>query len=324
MTRPFRIQYENAYYHVTCRGNAREKIFLADTDRERFLELLQRSGEIYQVDILAFVLMDNHFHLIVKTPRANLQEFMRHFNISYTSYFNRRHNRVGHLYQGRYKSFLIDADSYLLEVSRYVHLNPVRIKEYSGLRLTEKKKHLRRYKWSSYGDYRTHNNHFPFVSREEILSQFGGDGNRYQDFVESGIGEMDSPLERGKGHGIIGESLFIEEICGRVTVKPQREQPAVGKMMRRIEPEKICQAVADVYQVVWTELFKKGRTTIVRDIAIDMLYRHGGMNQREIGEMMGIDYSSVSVSRKRLRQKSGLDSALRRKIEKIQKQLIKI
>lgn len=324
MARPLRIQFENAYYHITCRGNARERIFLADTDRKRFLELLRRSSEIYQVDILSFVLMDNHFHLIVKTPRANLQEFMRHFNISYTSYFNRRHNRVGHLYQGRYKSFLIDADSYLLEVSRYVHLNPVRIKEYTDLCSAEKKKHLRCYEWSSYGDYRTHNNQFPFVSLEEILSQFDWNRKRYEEFVESGIDKMASPLERGKGHGIIGESSFIKELYGRVTEKSKREQPAVGKMLRRIEPDKVCKAVAEAYEVLPVELVKKGRATMARDIAIDMIYRHGGMNQREIGELMGIDYSSVSVARKRLRQKSESDSALCRKIEKIQSRLIKI
>ena len=108
MARPLRIQFENAYYHVTCRGNAQQAIFKGDTDRLPFLDLLKRSSEIYHVEILSYVLMPNHFHLLVKTLRANLQEFMRHFNISYTSYFNHRHKRSGHLYQGRYKSFLID------------------------------------------------------------------------------------------------------------------------------------------------------------------------------------------------------------------------
>ena len=96
MARPLRIQFENAYYHVTCRGNARQEIYAQDLDRSVFLRLLARSAEVYQVEVLAYVLMANHFHLLVKTPRANLQEFMRHFNISYTSYFNRAHERTGH------------------------------------------------------------------------------------------------------------------------------------------------------------------------------------------------------------------------------------
>ena len=139
MARPLRIQYENAYYHVTCRGNARQEIFVQDEDRPAFLDLLNRSRQIYRVEVLAYVLMSNHFHLVVKTPLGNLQEFMRHFNISYTSYFNRRYKRVGHLYQGRYKAFLIDADSYLQEVTRYVHLNPVRVQRKGHMDVKEKK-----------------------------------------------------------------------------------------------------------------------------------------------------------------------------------------
>ena len=114
MARPLRIQYPGAYYHVTGRGNGRRRIFLDPRDQEIFLEKLSLSSEIYNVSLLAYVCMRNHFHLQVMTPEGNLSEFMRHFNISYTSAFNRRHKRVGHLYQGRYKAFLIDADNYLL------------------------------------------------------------------------------------------------------------------------------------------------------------------------------------------------------------------
>src|SRR5208283_1692920 len=152
MARPLRIQYENACYHVTCRGNGRQHIFLADFDRTTFLELLARSVEIYQVRLIAFVLMTNHFHLVVKTPHANLQKLMRHFNISYTAYVNKRHGRSGHLYQGRYKAFLIDADSYLLEVSRYLHLNPVHTAQHVHSTEEQKREYLRSYRWSSYPD----------------------------------------------------------------------------------------------------------------------------------------------------------------------------
>src|SRR5512139_1305796 len=128
MSRPLRIQYPDAYYHVTCRGNEQRKIFRDAEDRKEFIRLLARSAEIYEVQVLAYALMSNHFHLMVCTPKGNLSEFMRHFNISYTGAFNRKYNRLGHLYQGRYKSYLIDADNYLLEVSRYIHLNPMRMK----------------------------------------------------------------------------------------------------------------------------------------------------------------------------------------------------
>src|SRR5882724_8554912 len=128
MARPLRILYPNAFYHVTCRGNDRRVIFRDDDDRTRFLERLRSAREIFSVRVHAYVLMSNHFHLIVETPKANLSEFMRQFNISYTGYYNRRHHRIGHLYQGRFKAIVVDKDSYLLELSRYVHLNPIRIK----------------------------------------------------------------------------------------------------------------------------------------------------------------------------------------------------
>jgi putative transposase len=126
MARPLRILYPNAFYHITCRGNDRRVIFGDDQDRTRFLGRLRGALEICSVRAHAYILMSNHFHLIVETPKANLSEFMRQFNISYTGYYNRR--RIGHLYQGRFKAIVVDKDSYLLELSRYVHLNPTRIK----------------------------------------------------------------------------------------------------------------------------------------------------------------------------------------------------
>ncbi|HOW56879.1 MAG TPA: transposase, partial [Smithellaceae bacterium] len=128
MTRPLRIQYPDAFYHVTCRGNERKEIFRNKEDFDKFFQLLARSLDIFDVKLTAYACMPNHFHLLLCTPEGNLSQFMRHFNISYTGAFNRKYHRTGHLYQGRYKAFLIDADNYLQEVSRYIHLNPLRMK----------------------------------------------------------------------------------------------------------------------------------------------------------------------------------------------------
>ena len=174
MARPLRIQFENAYYHVICRGNARQSIFSSDADRSNFLDLLGRSAVIYQTEILAYVLMSNHFHLLVKTPLGNLQEFMRHFNISYTGWYNRRHRRSGHLYQGRYHAFLIDADNYLKEVSRYIHLNPVKIRKAGAKDVAARGKALRACAWSSYPGYASPRARKPFLRVAEVLDYFGG------------------------------------------------------------------------------------------------------------------------------------------------------
>ena len=328
MARPLRIQFENAYYHVTCRGNSGQEIFLNDADRSAFLDLLERSSDIYQAEILAYVLMSNHFHLLVKTPLGNLQEFMRHFNISYTSYYNWRHARTGHLYQGRYKSFLVDADEYLQEVSRYIHLNPVRVRVRSGMPLGEKEGYLRRYRWSSYGGYLSRGGRRGFLRVEEILGHFGGDtptGRRkYEVFVRGGMtGELPNPLERGRGHGIIGDSEFIEKIRENYVESHvgAREVPAVKKILAQVEPERIIRGVCEVFKAKRDDLLRKGYKGAERGVLMDMLYRHGGMNQREIGEWMGVDYSAVSVMRKRLSALQKKDRILSARIERLKKRM---
>ncbi len=187
MARPLRILFPDAYYHVTCRGNERKAIFKDETDRGVFLDKLQVSIRIYQVKLHAYVLMDNHFHLVVETPKGNLSEFMRHFNVSYTGAYNRRHNRVGHLYQGRYKAILIDKDSYLLELSRYVHLNPLRIGRYQGKEYREKINDLKRYAWSSLPGYLHCHKKQAWVTYDTVLSYVGGSRKRYGEFVLEGI-----------------------------------------------------------------------------------------------------------------------------------------
>ena len=127
MARALRVQYPGALYHITNRGNERKALFKDDVDRREFLKILSQSINTYGVTMHGFVLMKNHWHILAQTPLGNLGEFMRHFNITYTSHYNRRHKRVGQLYQGRYKSFLVELESYLSKVSRYIHLNPVKV-----------------------------------------------------------------------------------------------------------------------------------------------------------------------------------------------------
>jgi putative transposase len=283
-----------------------QDIFSSDADRLAFLALLGRSSDIYQIEILAYVLMSNHFHLLVKTPRGNLQEFMRHFNISYTAWYNRRHRRSGHLYQGRYHSFLIDEDNYLKEVSRYIHLNPVKIKQASSKDVAPRGRALRSYVWSSLPGYISPRARKPFLRVEEVLGYFGGDtssGRRgYARYVEQGlVTDLENPLELGKGHGIIGERDFVDAVRDRYLSPAiyDRELPAAGRIKRRLGPELIVATVCAVLKIGRNDLMKKGYRGCWRGLLMEMLYRYGGMKQPEIGAMMGIDYSAVSVGRKR-------------------------
>jgi len=324
MARPLRIEYENAIYHVTCRGNDRRNIFSSDADRSAFLDLLGRSADIYQTEILVYVLMCNHFHLMVKTPRGNLRDFMRHFNISYTAWYNRRHHRSGHLYQGRYHSFLIDADNYLKEVSRYIHLNPIKIKQDRSTDAAARGTALRAYAWSSYPGYLSPRVRKPFLRTEAVLGYFGGDtakGRRgYARYVEQGLAaDLENPLELGKGHGIVGDRDFVEAVRLRY-LSPDvdaRELPAMDKIRGRVEPESIVEAVCTELRVGREDLLKRGSRGIGRGILMELLYRYGGLKQPEIGAMMGIDYSAVSIARKRFQEQMEKDGDARALMERL-------
>jgi REP-associated tyrosine transposase len=325
MARPLRIQFSHAYYHVTCRGNDRRSIYRDDRDRELFLERLRTSLDIYQVVVHAYVLMGNHFHMIVQTPRANLSEFMRHFNITYTVDYNRRHHRIGHLYQGRYKAILVDKDSYLAELSRYVHLNPVRVKPHKGKSVAERWRVLERYGWSSLGGYLDRSRRQGWVRYEEVLAESGGTARRYRQFIDDGLRNgYETPWEKVTGQVALAGEEFIAQLGKKVSPRASmREQPSV-RAFQRVEPEKVLRIVSWHLKVKREELVRR-RTTygVERAVAMDLLYRYSAINQREIGRRLGgIDYSAVSRERTRLRERLKLDRRLERSLRKIESILV--
>ena len=179
MARPLRIAYPGAFYHITSRGNERKAIFKSKRDREKFLEYCKSAVLRYDAVIHAYCLMDNHYHILLETPSGNLSQIMRHINGAYTTYFNVKRSRVGHLFQGRYKSILVDIDEYAKELSRYIHLNPVRAKMVDAPAA---------YEWSSY-NYFTGNRKPPeWLFRDFILGYFGNTNSKaekgYKRFVE--------------------------------------------------------------------------------------------------------------------------------------------
>jgi len=326
MARPLRIQYSGAVYHVTCRGNERKEIFKDDRDRKTFLEILAKSSNIYNIKIFSYILMENHFHLLIETPLGNLGEFMRHFNITYTGYYNRRHNRVGHLYQGRYKSILVDKESYLSVLSRYIHLNPVRIKAMERKTDEEKIQHLRNYRWSSLPSYINKGEREQFVDYAIVLEEYGGDNDRSRLAYKKGIyDDISDKLEiRDKiiGQSIIGGEEFIkwvkEELLER---QKDRECPSLREIQRYKAKEKIIEAIEKESGKGLEEIKReKGN---IRQIAMDLLYRTGGLKGAEIGELMGVDYSTVSQGRKRLREKIEKDRKLKQLVNRIERRLSK-
>ena len=170
MARKLRLQYEGAIYHITVRGNGRRRIFHDDSDRERLLWRISESADLYEVRIYLFCLMDNHFHLVVETPRANISRFMQSVLTGYSVYYNLKRNSCGHVLQGRYGAEVVEGNKYLLSLSRYVHLNPVCTREYKNKSIREKVTCLRAYKWSSYRGYTDKRRRFDFIEYSPTLS----------------------------------------------------------------------------------------------------------------------------------------------------------
>ena len=213
MSRPLRIEYPHALYHVTSRGNARKKIFRDDHDRATFLEVLGSVVDRYHWLCHAYCLMDNHYHLLIETPEANLSKGMRQLNGVFTQAYNRRHRRPGHIFQGRFKGILVEKESYLLELCRYVVLNPVRAKKVNKPEA---------WKWSSYRATVGLNVAPLFLTVDWVLSQFGSQKavaqKRYRVFVMEGI-QNKSPWGELQGQIILGEEGFVERFKGLLAEK---------------------------------------------------------------------------------------------------------
>jgi putative transposase len=327
MARPLRIQFPGAFYHVTCRGNAKKAIFLDDSDRLRFEKLLSESLEMYQVLLYVYTLMDNHFHLVVQTKHANLSEFMRRFNISYTSWFNYHHNRCGHLYQGRYHAFLIDADSYLLEVSRYGHLNPIHVKIIEELGYEAQWQYIQRYRWSSLPGYLNERSRVKFVQYDMILEMAGG-CEVYEKFILDGLkNATENPFNKVQHGLILGDADFADRIKNKHVAKGSlREQPTYRQIgANPVEPALLIACVIKVLDTGIEGIRSRSRHGIDRGIVAELLYRHSNITQEKIGIFLGgIDYTAVSRLRSRLRLLMERESEVRSKFEKAEQSLAKL
>ena len=321
MARQLRIQYPGAVYHVTCRGNEQRKIFLNDEDRKRFLRILTQSLNIYSAKLHAYVIMDNHFHLLLEPPLGNLSEIMRHFNISYTGFFNRRHKRVGHLYQGRYKSILVEKEAYLSVLSRYIHLNPIRLKKLEKSPAKEKLEKLLNYSWSSFPAYIKTTKRDGMIDCSLVLADYGGDTDKGRKaYLKQLIADIDNGLNVNDaifGQSILGGEEFInwvkETFLGESATC---EQPSVGKIKHYQDKETILDLIEkETGKDLETLRKEKGN---MRRVAIDILYRFGGLKGPEVGALMGIDYSAVSQERKRLRETVAQDRALEKVMARIE------
>jgi len=287
MARPLRLEYPGALYHVTSRGNARNDIFTGDTDRELFLSTLTSAQKRFNWLCHAYCLMDNHYHLMIETPEGNLSRGMRHLNGVYTQRFNRLHARVGHLFQGRYKALIIEKESYLLELCRYIVLNPVRagMVKRAGL-----------WNWSSYKSTVGMAAPQECLSTEWILSQFGDDkkmaSRNYRDFIEERDIESDGFQQEVKGQIFLGSNQFIEMMDKRFSgLKAIKEIPRTQRYAARPSLEKLF---AEQKPLEKDEV----------DGCIYEAYALYGYRLKEIADYLEIHYSTVSRAIKKIESKA--------------------
>jgi putative transposase len=315
MARPLRIKFPGAFYYVTCWGIEHREIFTDDLDCYNFLDLLSHSLASYQVVLYAYIMMTNHFHLLIQTRKANCSEFMRHFNICYTRWFNNRHSRRGNLYQGRFKAFLIDADNYLPEVSSYLHLNSVRVKELQSVNYLQRWQYARRYHWSSLSGYLDEKRTLKFIDYNFILMIIG-DRGAYRRYVFRGLQrDISSPFKKIRSGIILGDTDFIAKVKRFLRRGSMREQPPYRDLVTStIDPEVVMAIIMAEFEIGKDSLRQRRAHGEIRGIAAELLYKYCDITQAQIGRHLGdIDYVSVCQLRRRLRERMSENSALRKR-----------
>ena len=271
MARPLRLEFRGALYHVTSRGDGQEAIYKDDTDRERCLEVLASTVRRFNWRVHAGCLMGNHYHLLVETPEANLAHGMRHFNGVYTQRFNRRHGRVGHVYQGRYKAILVQKDSHLLELARYIVLNPLR---------AHMVRRVQDWPWSSYRATAGLTEAPDWLDTDWILSAFGQRKSRaqerYRAFVAEGKNQP-APWGQLKNQIYLGSDAFVDKMQSRLP--PDKDLSEIPAAQRR----RVAKPLDDY-----------ARKYRDRNEAIRRAYESGGHGLKAIGDHFGLHYSRVS------------------------------
>ena len=283
MARPLRIEYEGAVYHATTRGNSGDDIFLDDADREHFLEILASTVERFGWICHAYCLMSNHYHLLVETPQPNLSRGMKHLNGIYTQWFNRQHSRFGHLVQGRFKSIVVEKESYLLELARYIVLNPVRAKMVRS---------VRDWRWSSYRATAGQVESPEFLTANWLLAQFDRNPAKalhaYRTFVKHG-GDV-AVWEDVKAGMLMGSDSFVQSLRPLLRyVEENREFRREERLATRPTLKELFADVSD-------------KTT--RNELIHRAVRIHQYRLKEVGDHLGLCYSTISVIAKRVEERA--------------------
>jgi len=330
MARPIRIERAGGWYHITARGNERRPICRDNRDREHFLELLAEMTPRFNLTLHAFVLMDNHYHLLVELREANLSRAVQWLNVSYSVWFNRRHGRCGHLFQGRFKSVIVDATEWGLRLSRYLHLNPVRTAKLDlskqeqqqrrvgsggvpdGALVRKRITELRRYRWSSYRAYVGLAAVPEWLECGTVLElgggRKGGERRHYREYVEGALreGVSQSPWEELREQVVLGGQKFVAGLREHLSGN-DREQPG-ARRLREQRPgiAEVIRCVEDLKGEKWSD-FRDRHGDNGRDFVLYIGRKVCGLKLKELAQTVEAgDYATVAMAVRRF------ESALKR------------
>ena len=340
MARAPTIHIPGAWYHVTARGNERRAIFRGEGDYARMVLTLEQTIARFGLRLHGYVLMENHYHLILEAPEGNLSRAMQWLNVSYSVWFNRRHRRIGHLFQGRFKAIIADPQEWGLALSRYVHLNPLRTRKHilgktgrqevstgkrKGATAAEVSKRLlflNGYGWSSYRAFAGYEPEPQWLETKAIASLIEGDPRRwrskYRALVEEGAQEgAVSPWPAVEAQAVLGGYSLLEEV--RTQIKEGRRE-IVGKrsLNRRSTFEDAVAVVEGHCRRRWEE-FKERRGDPGREMVFWLARRHAGMTLGQLGERSGAtDYAAVAMALRRFELKMKNDANLRTEMQELE------
>ncbi|MBN2128083.1 MAG: transposase [Sedimentisphaerales bacterium] len=313
MARPLRIDQEDTFYHVLNRGNERRAVFRDARDCEGFLVRLGRCAQRFSLGVYAYVLMGNHYHLLVRTRQANLSAAMQWLGVSYSTWHNARHERSGHLFQGRFKSFFVAEDAYLYRLLLYLHRNPLRA------RLV---KRLADYPWSSYRALAYARGGPAWFDRRLVYGQFDLDGRRFREAVARYDEERDDLLSELHYGLVLGSAEIVEDLRRRLRGERDPEKPQWRALHAHGTVAERLAAYADRLGIAGPDLEEllrpvRHRERPDRDVLMYLLWRDGRLRLGQIAPHFGVGYGAVSRACRRTERRVQTDRKFRRALEAI-------
>ena len=321
MSRPLRIQYPDAWYHVMNRGRRGEEVFEGKKDYNEFIDLLKDLADEYNVNIAAYCLMTNHYHLLIQTPEGNISRSMRHLNGVYTQRYNRFHHCDGQLFRGRYKCIVVDADSYLLELVRYIHRNPIE----AGM-----VENLSKYTWSSHNGYLSGAKKWDWLHKNYVLSLFSKNKlesiRRYKHFVSKEIlEEINQIFGRRNLPTVIGKKSFVNKIKEKFFVNKTHEEVPSSKSLAP-DVDRIVGEVCKFYNVNTNDLLisRRGYFNEPRNVAIYLIRYLSCERLKDVGKFFGVNKNStISSVDRRLKREMLKDKQIKKNVETLKLELSK-